>query len=501
MRPILTRAELRAFDRRAVELGVPSRSLMENAGRAACDVVERLAPPPASVVVVCGVGNNGGDGLVVARHLSLRGRKVRVFLHGAPSSPDAAANHDAFVALGGAVVAASTTADLAALLAEADVVVDALFGTGLSRPLDAALRALVDAMNRAPGLKIAIDLPSGLDADTGQVLGGAFRADHTVKLAHRCPGLATARGRALAGVLHDADIGVPATLPGGPRARAWRVEPGDVGAWLAPRGATAHKYTAGSVAVVGGSPGRTGAALLAAEAALAAGAGLSTLVTWASSAPSLEARVKEVMVASVDPDRPEESLALALSNKRAVAVGPGLGLGDGPTALVDGIVHGWDGPKVLDADAITALAGRASSLRSAPGDIILTPHAGELARLLGTSAEEIESDRFGWVRRAAGATGATVLLKGAVTLVAQGDEVWVSDAGTPALATAGSGDVLTGIVVALAASLAPARAAVAAACLHGLAAEAWSAAAGGADRGLRAGELAGWLPRVLAGLR
>lgn len=503
MRPILTRAELRAFDRRAVELGVPSLSLMENAGRGACDVILRLAASPSTrFVIVCGEGNNGGDGFVVARHLAVRGRRAQVLLHGvvARLSADARVNHDAFVGVGGEVLVAPTAEACSTALAHADVVVDALFGTGLSRPLAREARALVDAMNAARGLKIAIDLPSGLDADTGQVLGVAFSADHTVKLAHRCPGLATAGGRLAAGVVHDADIGVPPTLPGGPAPRAWLVESSDVASWLAQRGPADNKYTAGSVAVVGGSPGKTGAALLAADAALAAGAGLSTIVTWLACAPSLEARVREVMLSTLDPSRLGESLVQALEKKRAVAVGPGLGLGPDAALVVDKIVAGWDGPKVLDADAITAFAGRASALQHARGAVVLLPHAGELARLLGTSSGEIEADRFGWARRAARETGAVVLLKGASTVVAERDEVWVSETGTPALATAGSGDVLAGIVAALSVALPPLRAAVAAAHLHGLAAEAWRDAHAGAERGLRAGELSAHLPDVIARL-
>ena len=332
---------------------------------------------------------------------------------------------------------------------------------------------------------VALDIPSGLDADSGAPLGIAVQADDTVTFGHLKIGLLTPEGARLAGNVHVVDLGVPdppILAHVGHVAEVIRSE--TVGSYLAPREANVHKHKAGDVLVVAGSPGKLGASLLTARAAMRAGAGLVTICTWPDAATSLESRVVEVMTARIDPRSIERSLDAALAGRRAVAIGPGFGLDADARAAVDHVVLGWDGLKVVDADAITHFVGRPEALAEARGQLVLTPHPGELGRLLGRSAAAIEQDRFGAVREAVARTRATVVLKGARTIIATPDgRLYICMAGNPALATAGSGDVLTGIIAAFACSLPPDHAACAGVLVHALAGDLWRARTG-CDRGL-----------------
>ena len=345
---------------------------------------------------------------------------------------------------------------------------------------------------------MAVDLPSGLDADTGVVFGAAVQAHVTVTFA--CPklGLLTPSGAAMAGRVRVVDIGVPSSLASRVGASAALIERSDLGHWVARRAAGAHKNSAGHVVVVGGSRGKVGAPQLVARGAMRAGAGLATIATWPDAASAVESNVLEAMTARIDAANVSASLDAIVAGKQSLAVGPGLGLGAEAKAVVERLIATWHGPMVVDADALTLFAGRASALAAAQ-NAILTPHPGELGRLLGRTASEIESDRYGTVRAAAALTRCVVVLKGAHTVVASPDaRVAASPAACPALATAGSGDVLTGIVAAMACSLPAFEAACAGVMLHALAGEAWSRAHGGADRGLLASEIAELVPQVLA---
>jgi NAD(P)H-hydrate epimerase len=268
---------------------------------------------------------------------------------------------------------------------------------------------------------------------------------------------------------------------------------------LVRRGSTVHKSSAGRVMIVAGSPGKLGAALLSAHGAQRAGAGLVTIATSPAAADALDHRVLEAMTARIDPASPEAALEKLLTPCNAAVVGPGLGLDAAARRVVDAVVFGYDGPKVVDADAISHFAGRAGELSRAKS-VVLTPHAGELGRLLGIPYEEVENDRFAAVARAVELTGAVVLLKGRFSLIGAPGVLSVANpTGGPVLATGGSGDVLSGIIAALACELEPRAAAFAGAYLHGAAADAW-AEARGADRGLLAHELADELPRTLGAL-
>ncbi|HVY29315.1 MAG TPA: NAD(P)H-hydrate dehydratase [Polyangiaceae bacterium] len=518
MLPVLSAQQMRAYDRHATDvLGVPSIELMENAGRGAAERVAALlgvdittpvaasANAPVRVVVVAGAGNNGGDGFVVARRLGGVGVRVKTFL-ALPAEKlkgDALTNYQLLVESGASIVQLeSSTVPLVQALEAADVVVDALFGTGLDREIDGFLAQVIDSINRsAPRCrKVALDLPSGLHADTGRVLGACVNADFTVTFAHRKLGLCTPRGAQRAGELTVVDIVKP-TDPSATGISAELLEASDVERWIMRRGSMAHKSSAGRVLVVAGSPGKLGAALLSAHGAQRAGAGLVTIATSPASADALDQRVLEAMTARIDASAPDAALQKLLEPMAAAVVGPGLGLDAGARRIVDAVVLGWGGPKVVDADAISHFAGRAAELAQAK-NVVLTPHAGELGRLLGVPYAEIDDDRFGAVARAVELTGAVVLLKGRYTIVgAPGSLPVVNPTGGPALATGGTGDVLSGIIAALCCELAPRDAAAAGAYLHGAAADAWSAAHGGADRGMLAHEIGDALPAALAACR
>ncbi len=505
MKPILSRDQIRLLDRHAIDVcKVPSLVLMENAGRGAAEVIEgRLSQKPGRVVIVAGPGNNGGDGFVVARRLSLRGHDVRVFLAGTRDrlKGDALANHDAWVGVGGAVdvVGELDVERVRAETSTAHVVVDALFGTGLDRAITGFNAKLVEVMDAVRDRLVALDVPSGMDANTGQALGPVLRARDTVTFAFSKLGLATSIGAERAGRVTVVDIGVPDALHRAVGASALLLEPSDVAGWLVPRGTATHKGASGRVVIVAGSPGKTGAALLVARGALRAGAGLVTITTFPETADAIDQRVLEEMTARIDPSRVEESLASHLEGASAVVVGPGFGHDALARKAVDHVALHFDGPVVVDADALTHFAGRLAELRAAKGRLVLTPHPGEMGRLLGVSTRDVEADRFGAVSRAVSESGATVLLKGARTLVgAPGALTVVNPSGTPAMATAGAGDVLSGVLGAELAALGDApRAACTAAYLHGLSGELW-VRAHGADRGLLAHELADGVPGAVA---
>jgi ADP-dependent NAD(P)H-hydrate dehydratase / NAD(P)H-hydrate epimerase len=414
-------------------------------------------------------------------------------------SGDALTNHRVLVETGAAVTELSNElAPLETALAQADLVVDALFGTGLDRDVTGFLASVIAAINAAPGRKVSLDLPSGLHADSGRVLGVAVRADNTFTFAHPKLGLCTPRGSALAGKVEVCDIVDPAD-PSASGISAEIVQTTDVVRELSPRASTLHKSSAGRVLVIAGSPGKLGAALLSAHGAQRAGAGLVTIATSPATADALDHRVLEVMTARIDPESPEAALQKLLAPASAVVVGPGLGLDAAARRVVDAVVFGYEGPKVVDADAISHFAGRAAELSGAK-QVVLTPHAGELGRLLGLPYEEVEDDRFGAVARAVELTQAVVLLKGQFSIIgAPGAVPLVNPTGGPVLATGGTGDVLSGIIAALACTASPRTAAFVGAYLHGAAGDAW-AKARGSDRGLLAHELADELPRTLGTL-
>jgi NAD(P)H-hydrate epimerase len=509
---LLTAAQMKAVDRAAIDgLGVPGLVLMENAGRGVAEAIQRdRSVAGRAVHVVCGAGQNGGDGFVIARHLANAGARVTVLL----AAPRARLVGDA--ASFAAVVEKTPTialreasapgADWAGLVAGADVVVDALLGTGLRSDVHGVAAEAIAAMNGVRAWRVAVDLPSGLDADSGRPRGAAVRADLTVTMGCRKVGLVI-DADAPVGRVEVADLGVSmaalaaAAAAVGPLAH-W-TESAELRPLLPRRRPGDHKGSAGHLLVIAGSPGKTGAAVLVGRAALRTGAGLCTVASTRAGQTALDAKVLETMTASyaAGDDADDGSygeIARLAERMKAAAVGPGIPTGPKMAALVRRLVGELPLPLVVDADALNLLGADAATVaRGAPGARVLTPHPGEMARLCGISTAEVQADRLGHARRLAEASRAVVVLKGARTVVAEPDgTAHVDPAANPALGTAGSGDVLTGVIAALCCQgLAAADAARVGVHLHGLAADQAIAALG--TRHLVAGDLPEGVARAL----
>ncbi len=491
---LVTAAEMRALDDHAIRtIGIPGAALMESAGRSVAEVVTKLGAH--RIAVVAGSGNNGGDGCVCARYLHQRGTDVVLLLavERGQFRGDAALHLTAAERAGVPICSGMANGSR---IDQAELVVDALFGTGLSRPVEGELAAWIDRINRAPGIRVAVDLPSGLHADRGIPLGACVQADHTITFAFAKLGLVTAPGFHYAGQLHVADIGIaPPQLP-----RRHLLDDGCLEPLRAPRTVLAHKGTFGHALLVAGSRGRSGAAWLAGEACARAGAGLVTVATSIETQSALMAHLVEVMTASlgaepIDPVTAWTALAALCQGKRAIAFGPGLGTGDAMRQLMHRLLEIWKGPLVCDADGLTLLASDLAPLDRTSARVVLTPHPGEMARLCGTSVEEIEQDRVGYAEAFAAKHACVVVLKGARTVIAAPDRTAISPAGNPGMASGGTGDALTGIVAALLAQgWEPFAAATMGVYWHGRAGDLAAKQLG--ERGLLARDLIAALPRV-----
>jgi NAD(P)H-hydrate epimerase len=469
--PLFDAAALREADRRAsADHQMPSILLMERAGLAGAQEIIRRHPAARAALILVGPGNNGGDGMVVARHLAEAGWDVQVRAPGGrdPAGADAATM---------VAVAMSLGIEIAPLElrppAPGTVVVDALLGTGAAGAPRGDVGRAVEWMATLDAPVVALDIPSGVDGDSGRVAGAAVTAGLTVTYHGDMPGLRIAPGAAHAGEVVVADIGIPSAVA--VPARAWRVGAGVIGA-IPSKGAASDKYAAGAVLVVAGAPGLTGAACLAARATLRAGGGLTVVAAPAAVQPLIAAQLVEIMCAPV----PDEAGCLSTASVDevvrqagrvgALAVGPGIGRAPTTTPAVEAILAAIDLPAVVDADGLWHLAELAGPIaRTAP--TVLTPHCGEAARLLGTERAEVEAGRADAALELAARHDAVVVLKGPGTLIAAPDgRLVVNGTGSPALATAGTGDVLTGVLAAnLSKGMDPFAAAVTAVALHGLA--------------------------------
>ena len=456
---LLTPTEMGRADALAIAGGVPGIDLMRRAGLAVADTCSRMAGQSGQVLVLAGPGNNGGDGFIAARVLHQRGYRVEVLLLGDPDrlSGDAALAFSEMTAAG--LTAGILSHDiLDRVPGQASVVIDALFGAGLARPIEGAAAEAIERVNASRLPVLAVDLPSGVNGASGEAMGSAIRASRSVTFFRQKPGHILLPGRLLAGRVELADIGIPASVldevHGSEQGRVWRNDPALWGAAMRLPRLDGHKYARGHAVVVSGAALSTGAARLAAGAALRAGAGLVTVATPPSAALVNAGHLTAVMLRSF---RGSEGLAEMLADRRlnAVALGPGAGVGDETRALALTSLAG-ERAVLLDADAITSFSARAEELADTitrrtgarAGDVVLTPHDGEFARLFGESAGG--ASRLDRARAGARASGAVVVLKGADTVVAAPDGRAAINDNAPAwLATAGSGDVLSGIVTGL----------------------------------------------------
>ena len=462
---IVSGTDMQILDRRTIiEARVPSTVLMERAGEGIVKYLEEYCGPARgkTITIICGKGNNGGDGLVVARLLHRRHARIRVMLLTPITdlNRDAAIMYRRFTKVAGqaAIVRFRSADQVQSLFASSDILIDALLGTGLSSVVTGTYREAIDLINRAGKPVIAVDIPSGLHADTGTILGRSIRATLTVACGLPKLGLYVGAGIDQAGAIRVADIGIPPAYVDAIESRTFLLTQDGAFRSLPERLVSAHKGTFGHVGIIAGSVGKTGAAALAAQAALRVGAGLVTVATPSSVNDVLEAKLLEVMTMPL-PETKARTLARSgldrilafIQARKAIAIGPGLSTHHETVELVQSIMKHLDRPCVLDADALNALAGRALLLTECKIPPILTPHPGEMARL-GTDAtiQSVNADRIGTAKRFAQERGVFVVLKGARTVIARPDGlVAICPTGNPGMATAGTGDVLTGMVVGL----------------------------------------------------
>jgi hydroxyethylthiazole kinase-like uncharacterized protein yjeF len=483
--PLYSAGQLHALDRLAIDSGIPGYTLMARAAQAAQDVLQRCWPQGKDIRVLCGTGNNGGDGFVLARLLRAAGCRVSVLQQGDPDriQGDALTARQDWLAAGGTIEAFDTAG-----LAMADVLVDALLGTGLRRGLDAGWSACIQAINASGVPVLALDVPSGLDSDSGSVGEVAVRAQHTVSFMGHKAGFFTGQGPDHTGAITLADLGLPAALRARVTPMADLYTHPSCALTGRPRARCAHKGDFGHVLVIGGDHGMGGAVRLAGEAALRVGAGRVSVATRAGHAAMLAACCPELMCHGVET---AAALKQLLAKATVVVAGPGLGRSSWSRALLSMLLE-TTLPAVLDADALNLLARDPQ----AQSRWVLTPHPGEAARLLQTDVAAIARDRFAAVAELGRRYGGVALLKGAGTLVqAEGIRPAVCGAGNPGMASAGMGDVLAGVIGGLLAQgLSLHEAALTGVCVHAAAAD---RAARGGERGLLASDVIAALRAVV----
>ncbi len=457
MKYVVTAAEMRALDGEVIAGGVPGAVLMESAGRQVVEVMAQLvAIADGAFAIFAGPGSNGGDGYVIARHLHNRGGKVRVFRCVAESAIKGDAKIHFAACVNAGVVVHDALSQLFALQPD-EVIVDALFGTGLSRKIEGKMADLIARMNDHRGLKIAVDVPSGLDSDRGTILGACVRADHTVTFAFLKRGLVSAPGFAWAGQIHVVDIGIPVELAEKAGVSAELLEEDALDRVAAARDPNGHKGLYGHLLILGGSAGKMGAALLAGRSALRTGVGLCTVAT-PDDVSAFDPAQPELMNVSYALSDPWVALGPVIAKMRALAIGPGMPTDSSMRSVIAKAcadLLGRGQGVVLDADALNHLAEAPDLIAAVAAEgrakhLVLTPHPGEAGRLLKKSNEAIQDDRIASALELARRFGCVTVLKGARTVLAHPDgRLAFCDRGNPGLATGGTGDVLTGIVGAL----------------------------------------------------
>ncbi len=481
---VATAQEVRELDRAAIEdLGIPGVVLMENAGIHVVRVIKEHYPDVRNkrMLIVCGKGNNGGDGFVVARHFYNQGVDVRVTLLAEKQllKGDAKINFEIAAKMDLPIVEITSNEQLPAfrnLLQQADIVVDAILGTGLSEAVRGPYKHIIESLNKSRKPIIAVDIPSGLSADTGIVPGSCIRADVTITFAVPKRGLVLYPAADYVGELEVVDISIPKHLIRTSDLKVHLLEYADVRSGFLTRPPNSHKGTYGHALVVAGSPGKSGAAVMAGRSALRTGAGLVTVAIPESLRIPMEIPTLEVMTAPL-PETTEGTISLdayeqimtLTQNKRVVALGPGLTTHPATVELVHRLISAFEIPMVIDADGINAVAQRPDILLEARAPVILTPHPGEMARLVPNTS--IQHDRIGVAQETAQKYNVFIILKGVRTIIASPDgSIFINPTGNPGMATAGAGDVLTGIVAGLISqSIIPVEAAKIGVFLHGLA--------------------------------
>jgi len=507
---------MRSIDRRAIdELGIPGLVLMENAGNGVVHCMEYVAGDirGKGFAVVCGKGNNGGDGFVVSRLLREKGAHVAAFLLAKADevSGDALVNLKRFVSMGGELRELSEailSQELAPALMKAHFVVDAIYGTGFKGPATGLAAAAIELINSSKGAVVSIDLPSGLDCDSGRTEGVCVRASATATLALVKKGLVFYPGRKFAGQTFVVDIGIPDECVESEAIELELIDNLLAKEWFPPRRPDVHKGDCGKIAVVGGSVGLTGAVTLCSLAAARTGAGLVTAAVPASLNDILEVKMTEPMTRSV-PETKERTLSIRAKDEilglvesyDVLALGPGLSRNAESASLAREILSYSTKLTVLDADGLNAFVDHVDLLAKCGKRLIITPHVVEMSRLTGENPDAITRDRIGSARRLAAKLGIVVLLKGAPTVIAQAEgTIYVNPTGNAGLASGGSGDVLTGIIAGLLGQgVQPVHAAALGAYLHGLSADVAKEKLG--EEGMLAGDLLERIPEAILRLR
>ena len=485
---LVTAAEMQEMDRQAIEKhSIPGLELMETAGQGATIVLLSLFADQAEdgVSIVCGKGNNGGDGFVIARELADKDVNVTVYLLAKTEAirGDAAVNLKRLKALNIPVIEVPDEDHFSKIksdIAHSGLLVDAILGTGLASDVRGFFKSVIEFMNRTDIPVFAVDIPSGLNSDTGQPCGTAIQAQGTATFALAKIGHYTYPGAAYTGKLEIIDIGIPEAVVEAVGPKQYLLAADRIGGYFQPRPADMHKGKSGHLVVVAGSTGKTGAAAMTAVSAMRAGAGLVTLGIAESLNPVVEAQVLEVMTAPLSQSRNgiladsalDEVLALA-DGKSCLAIGPGIGQDAETRSLVEKVISRIDIPMVIDADGLNNIAGQTGILKKLKAPAVLTPHPGEMARLIETTPAAIQQNRLECARDFATHFGVHLVLKGAASVIAHPDgSVFINPTGNPGMASGGMGDVLTGVLAGLIAQgFSPKEAAHAAVYIHGAAAD------------------------------
>ena len=509
---LVTAAEMQEMDRQTIEThGIPGLELMEKAGRGATRVLlDQFGDHvKAGVGIICGKGNNGGDGFVIARCLAEKGIDVRVYLlaKSAALKGDAAANREGLAPLDIGIIEIpdeDTFSKFKPGLSEHGLLVDAILGTGLTSDVSGLFKTVINfinALNRTGIAVFAVDIPSGLNADTGQPCGTCIRARSTATFGLAKIGHFTYPGAEYTGSLEIIDIGIPGAVVQAVGSKQYLLTSAQIRNYFQPRSADTHKGRTGHLLVIAGSPGKTGAAAMTAMAAMRAGAGLVTLGISESLNPILETQLLEVMTAPL-PESQNGALGTTAfekikkmeAGKKCLAIGPGIGQAGETQRLAKKIISQSQIPMVIDADGLNNIAGQTQLLKSLKTSMVLTPHPGEMARLMDVTPAEIQQNRLQCARDFASNFKVHIVLKGAATVIAHPDgSAYINPTGNPGMASGGMGDVLTGVLAGfITQGFTPEAAAHASVYLHGAAADTLSKTVG--PIGYLAGEVMNAIP-------